>query len=338
MGRLLLTAIAGVAAMLAAPASAQEQNAYAAAVAARLAGQPAEARRLLLEWLKAHPADADARLQLAYADLALGNLDEAEAGFDAVLRIAPGYADAREGLSLVAARRRSSAPAAQGFALVEGAVSDLSGSARNWSEIGGELQVPAGAVTLGARADWYRRFGIEDVELTGRIAMHASENFWLRAHVGSTPKADFRPELELGSGVDVRLGKHGSTIVTLDGSWQRFPLQDVVTVSPSVTQYLADGKAWLTLRGIGVVADCGPLEVGVLLRADYQPEDDWRLFGGAANGPDTDLGVVTRVTSVFGGVEAPLGDRLAVIGSLAHDWRDGGYDRTEFRLGLRTSF
>ena len=324
--------------MVAPPVAGQVQNSYEAGVAARQAGQPAEARRLLRNWLSGHPDDVDAKVQLAYAELALGDLDAAETGFADVLRASPEYADAREGLALVAARRTSEPSNARGFALVEGAVSDLSGGARNWSEIAGEIEVPAGSVTLGARAGWYRRFGLEDVEMTGRIGLHPTENVWLRAHVGGTPKADFRPELDLGGGFDVRLGDRSSTVLTFDGSWQRFPVQDVVTISPGVVQYLYDGKAWLTVRGIGVVADGGPLEVGGLVRADYQPNDGWRVFGGAANGPDTDLGVVTRVTGVFGGVEAPLGDRFGVTGSVARDWRDGGFDRTELRLGLKARF
>lgn len=336
--RSLFATAAVIAAMLAAPVAAQEQNSYEEGVAARQAGQPAESRRLLRRWLAAHPDDVDAKVQLAYSELALGNLDEAEAGFAAVLRAAPEYNDARDGLALVAARRSSEALSPRGFALIEGALSDLSGGARNWSEIAGEVQVPAGSVTLGARAGWYRRFGIEDVEMTARIGLHPSQNLWIRAHVAGTPKADFRPELDLGGGVDVRLGNRSSTVLTLDGAWQRFPVQDVVTFGPGVIQYLPEGKAWLTLRGIGVVADGGPLELGALLRADYQPKDGWRVFGGAATGPDTDLGVVTRVTSLFAGVEAPLDDRFGVMGSIARDWQDGGFDRTEFRLGLKAEF
>lgn len=338
VGRSLFTAAAVLAALLSAPGSAQEQNSYEAGVAARQSGQPVEARRLLRAWLDAHPDDVDAKVQLAYAELAIGNLEEAEVGFAAVLRAAPDYADARDGLALVAARRNSVNPSDRGYALVEGALSDLSGGTSNWSEIAGEFQMPAGSVTLGARASWYRRFGLEDVEMTGRIGLHPSENVWLRAHAGGTPNADFRPELDLGGGIDVRLGSRSSTVLTFDGALQRFPVQKVVTISPGLVQYVADGKAWLTVRGIGVVAEGGPLEVGALLRADYQPTAGWRVFGGAANGPDTDIGVVTRVTSVFGGLEAPLGNRLGVVGSIGRDWRNGGFDRTEFRLGLKAQF
>jgi YaiO family outer membrane protein len=338
VARSLSTLAAVLAALLSAPVAAQEQNSYEAGVAARQSGRPVEARRLLRAWLAANPDDIDAKVQLAYAELAIGNLEEAEVGFATVLRAAPEYVDARDGLALVAARRNSANLSDRGFALIEAAVSDLSGSTSDWSEIAGEVQIPAGSVTLGARASWYRRFGLEDVEMTGHVGLHPYENVWLRAHAGGTPNADFRPELDLGGGVDVRLGNRSSTVVTFDGTWQRFPAQDVVTISPGIVQYMADGKAWLTVRGIGLIADGAPFEVGALLRADYQPNAGWRVFGGAANGPDTDIGVVTRVTSVFGGFEAPLGNRLGVVGSIGRDWRNGGFDRTEFRLGLKAKF
>jgi tetratricopeptide (TPR) repeat protein len=103
--RPLLAAALLAAGTIAVPAVAQEQNGYEAGVAARQAGRPADAQRLLQAWLDTHPEDADARLQLAYSELALGNLDAAEEGFAAVLRQAPDYLDAREGLSAVTARR-----------------------------------------------------------------------------------------------------------------------------------------------------------------------------------------------------------------------------------------
>jgi hypothetical protein len=136
----------------------------------------------------------------------------------------------------------------------------------------------------------------------------------------------------------LRITGGDATVLALDGAYQRFPLQDVVSINPSLIQYVANGRAWVTLRGIGVVADGGPLEVGGLLRGDYVPAPEWRVFGGVSNGPDTDLGVVTRVTGLFGGAEAPLAKRLGVTGSVTREWRDGGFDRTELRLGLKAHF
>jgi YaiO family outer membrane protein len=334
--RPLFAAALLLAGTLAVPASAQEQNGYEAGVAARQAGRAAEAQRLLQAWLATHPEDADARLQLAYAELALGNLDAAEEGFAAVLRQAPDYLDAREGLAAVAARRAGERRSS--IALV-GALSDLGAGARGWSEVALDAEFATGATTtLGGGATYFRRFGLDDVEFVARAGIHPSENLWLRGLMGGTPHADIRPRFELGAGADLRISGGDATVLTLDGAYQRFPLQDVLSVNPGLIQYVANGRAWVTLRGIGVVSDSGPLEVGGLLRVDYVPAPEWRVFGGVSNGPDTDLGVVTRVTGLFGGAEAPLGRKLGVTGSVTREWRDGGFDRTEFRLGLKAHF
>lgn len=338
MLRFAVAAAAGVTA-LPAPTAAQEQNAYEVGVAARQAGDAAEAKRLLSTWLTAHPDDVDARLQLAYADLALGDLDAAQAGFEAVLQQAPGYRDATDGLAAVAERRNAASDATHGFVLVEGALSDLTGGARGWSEVAGEFEGPVSErTTLGGRLAYYRRFGLDDVEMTGRVAVHPSDTLWLRGSIGWTPNADYRPEVAIGGGLDVKLAPDSGTALTLDGAWQRFPLQTVVSINPGVVQYLGNGEAWITLRGIGTIANGGPLEVGALVRGDHVPADGWRVFGGVSNGPDTDLGVVTRVTGLFGGVEVPLGRKFGAVGSVAREWRKGGFDRTEFRLGLKAKF
>lgn len=319
------------------PAAAQEPNDYQAAVTARTSGDSAKAKLLLLRWLERHPDDVDARLQLAFAELALGNLPAAESGFREVLRLAPEYADARQGLDLIAARRTRSGAEA-GHIAVEGALSDLAGGAQDWHEAGIDLDVPIGAdVTLGGRAVYHRRFGLKDTELVGRIGV-AADRLRLRAHVGTTPNADFRPELTIGAGFDYRLSSGDATVLTFDASYDRFPAQEVVTLLPGAVQYLDEGRAWITLRGIGTIADGGPLQVGALLRGDLAPAEGWRVFAGGSNGPDTDLGVVTRVTSLFGGLEMPLADRFGIAGAVSRDWRRTGSDRTEFRLGLKARF
>ncbi len=335
--RFLSGAVSLALALTSAAVNAQVQNDYEAGVAARQSGNPGVARRLLQAWLAAHPDDLDARLQLAYADLSLGLLDDAETGFAAVVRQAPDYRDAQEGLALVAARRTATRNERTGQFLIEGAISDLSAGS-DWTEASADVTLPAGArTTLGGRASYYRRFGLDDVELIGRLDRRAGDDTWLRAHLGGTLHADFRPKISLGAGVDRRLTDR-KTVLTLDGSYERFPLQDVVTVSPGLVRYVSNGRGWFTLRGIGTIADGGRLEVGGLLRGDFMPAEGWRVFAGAATGPDTDLGVVTRVKSLFGGVETPVTKLFSITGSVAREWRQTGADRTEFRLGIKTGF
>lgn len=327
-----------LAAAFAAPLSAQSSNDYEQAVAARQAGDAATAVVLLDRWLAAHPQDSDALVQRGYAHLALDNRQAAEDDFRAALLIAPDYEDARAGLALLA--DRSAAERSDGFLLAGGAWSDLGSGGQDWWEASLSAEAPLTAdLSLGGRASWYRRFGLEDVELEARIAAHPSDDLWLRASIVGTPSADFRPEIALAGGADLRVAEGAqATVLSIDAAWQRFPLQDIFTVTPGITQYFGDGRWSGTLRGIGIVPESSDFELGVLGRLDYATGARQRLFVGAAYSPDTDLGIVTRVTSAFAGAEFPLGDRFSVLPSIAHEWRDGGPDRTELRIELKTAF
>ena len=333
--RVILAALAALA--LPSAALAQQASAYDQAVAARLDGRPAEAAALLRAWLAEHPGDVDARLHLAYAELALGNLDEAEAGFRAVLAAAPDYADARTGLAQVDARRADGGPSQRAELTIEGALSALEGAASDWHEAGFRLRLPTGAATIiESGAAYYSRFGLEDVELAGAVVHRAGEDLWLRADASATPSADFRPRWGVGAGLDWRLrGGPAATVLTLGARHQAFPLQHVTTISPGLVQYFAGGRAWITARAFGVIPEGRDLQLGWLLRGDLAPADRYRLFAGIADGPDTDLGVVTDVTSLFGGFELPLGDRFGLIGSVGREWREAGADRTDFRMGFK---
>lgn len=319
-------------------AMAQEANPYEAGVAARLNGKPADAKRLLERWLSEHPDDIDARLQLAYAELALGKLDKAEAGFEAVLLAAPDYVDARSGLDQVRERRVQAGESRTAQIALEGALSDLSGNQQGWTEAALDIEIPTGDTILGGRVSHYRRFGLEDLEFTGRFGFHPSENLWLRLHMGTAPHADFRPQFEIGGGADLRLATTSGTVLTIETAYQKFPLQDVVSINPGIVQYFDEGRTWLTLRGIGTVAGDGPLEIGAIVRFDHAPRDRWRLFAGAATGPDTDLGIVTRVKALFGGIEAPLGGVVSGSAALSREWREVGVNRTELRVTLKARF
>jgi YaiO family outer membrane protein len=330
--------ILAVLAVWAGPLHAQQPSSgYEAAVTARRAGDLPGALALLDRWIAVHPEDSDALVQRGYVHLSLGDRQQAEQDFRAALAIAPAYEDARAGLALIK-ERENDVPG--GFVIAGGSFSDLDSGARDWWEASLAAEAPVSQeVSLGGRAAWYRRFGLEDVEIEGRTAAHPSDNLWLRASIGGTPSADFRPELALSAGADLRIADGpAATVLSLDTAWQRFPLQDVVSITPGITQYFGGGRWWATVRGIGIVPSGANLKVGVLGRLDYAPDDRRRFFAGAVNGPDTDLGIVTRVTSVFAGAEMPLGERWAILPSLAREWRDVGADRTEVRIEIKAAF
>ena len=337
MKRLLSQALTVVIAVCSSAVQAQTENDYQAGVEARRAGHPEEAAQRLRTWLANHPQDADARVQLAYAELALGDLVRAEADFNAVLAAAPDYKDASDGLALIAERRKAQPVAVRPTLAIDGAWSDLNHGAKDWYEASARLTAPVGhTATADLGGSYYRRFGLADVELSGMVSFKPSENLWLRAAGSVTPSADFRPRWGLGGGLDWRLhGGLSATVFTFDARYEYFPLQHVTTLSPGVVQYFAGGHAWVTARGYGIVPQGRAMQLGWMLRGDFEPAERYRVFAGAADGPDTDLGVVTQVTSAFGGVEIPLSERFSLTTSLAHEWRHAGSHRTELRMGLK---
>ena len=317
----------------------QTPHPYDEAVAARQAGEPGEAIALLEPWLAQHPGDADARVQLGYAYLAVGDLAAAEAEFRTVLSAAPDYADATQGLALVA-QRRGADSRRQSQMYIEGAASDLSGDRPNWTELtAGALVAPGPGVTLDLRASHYRRFGLQDVELAAGGTVQAGADTWLRFGASVTPSADFRPKWGMAAGVEQRVaGGSNPTLVGFDLRYERFPAQDVLLLSPIVTQYFANGRFSMTARVNAVAADGGSLRLGGSLRTDYFPGDRARFFLGAAAGPDTDLGVVTDTQTIFGGTELPLTGAVSLTAAASREWRDDGLDRTEGRLGVRFNY
>ncbi|MFB0613074.1 YaiO family outer membrane beta-barrel protein [Aurantiacibacter poecillastricola] len=315
-----------------APALAQD-SLYERGVAARLADDPELAASLLENWLAQHPGDVDALVQYGYALLALGRLDEARSAFESVLETAPDYTDAAQGLSLVVARRNSSDGAARGFVLVQGGLSDPQGQ-DNWHELGIVASLPIDReTTADVAGTWFERFGAEDAEVGVLVTHRATQDLWLRLGGSVTPSADFRPETGITAGFDARIAE--STVARLDGSWQRFPLQEVWMISPGFTQYFGGGRFAASLTGRIVSAEGEDAQIGGTLRADYLPRERTRLFVGVAAGPETDLGVVRDTTSAFLGGEIPLTEDLSLLGSVAQEWRENGGNRSEARIGIK---
>ena len=127
------------------------------------------------------------------------------------------------------------------------------------------------------------------------------------------------------------------TIATADVAWARYPCGEVWTVNPGLQQYLANGRLWLTARWINTFSG-GRHSSGWLARGDIQATEKLRLYGGAANAPDTSEGIVIDTFSLFGGLSYGISERQTVRLSLARDNRDGGRDRTQIGIGTGIRF
>jgi YaiO family outer membrane protein len=358
-----------VAAVLSSPLHAQQPvpGAYEQAVAARLAGRPDDAVRLLGPLVAAEPGNADAQVQLCYAQLALGRLDAAETAFRAALAAAPDYADAHLGLARVAQRRGDHAGAlaaldavgsgnAEAEALraqlaavpatlrwsidVDGGYAFVEGPQPDWKELAFQLRHAASERTaLAVRAELSDRFDRTDVYFEGLLDQQVGDGARAYLLLGGTPEADFRPQWQIGAGGSVKVTEGGNaTVLTLDLRHAEFVTGDVQTANPAIEQYLANGRAWITARWINVFDDFSGHQSGYLFRADVQPSDAVRLFAGFSNAPDTEQGVVIDTRSYFAGAVFDLGGNLTMRVSTAIEDSELGADRTQVGAGLGWRF
>lgn len=349
------------------PAAAQTaQQDFEAGVAARHAGHPEEALAHLGRAAAAEPKNADIHVQIGFANLAMGQLEAAEAAFRRTLELAPVYADARLGLARVAQRRGDHAAALAELDLIgpghaeagqlrrqiDAAVArqpwrwriDLDGSYSrienlpDWQSATLLVQHrPAANTTIGVTADTTRRFDRTDVYGEARVDYRFASWGNLYVLAGGTPGADHRPKWQLGAGASGRVhdGPY-ATILRLDLRQADYPTGDIQTVNPGVEQYL-NGRAWITAQWINVW-DSSTHSSGWLLRGDAMPTERLRLFAGAADAPDLDTGVVTRTTSLFGGLSIDVGDRYTLRLSYAHDDPEGPADRATMAIGMGYRF
>lgn len=338
------------------------QALYEAAVADRRAGRPADAVAKLERVLAARPDDLDARLNLGLALLALDRLEEAEAALSAVAARAPDYADARLGLARVAQRRGDLATArretaeavrlapgdaeaiALGRALAEPprwrldvgvARSELSGALPDWSE----ARVAVSGVITGpwsgtAAVEATERFGNRGTYLEGRVDRRLGRGGAYIA-VGHAPDADYRPELMLGLGGQLRLTDRASA--TLDASTARYPTGTVTAIQPGLLVEIVPDQVQIAARWIVVRDEGGEDRQGWSVQSRWQATPRLGLRLGYADAPESSEGVTVDVAAWSLGADIDVTDRLTLrIGAVLED--RGTYDRREANVGFGLRF
>jgi YaiO family outer membrane protein len=338
------------------------QSLYQSAVADRLAGRPAEAVPKLEQVLAARPDDVDARLNLGLALLALGRLDEAEAAFRDVTRQTPAYADAWVGLARVEQRRgdteaarrmaEEAARLAPGNAEVRSlqaslepppawrvdaaaARSRLSGGLPDWTEarVSVSRRLADGWSASGA-VEVTERFDNTDVYLETRLD-RAFDGGALYVALGGAPDADYRPEIALAAGGEMRLTDR--VAATLDASVARYPTGTVTGLHPGVRVSLPGDRVQLSARWINVRDENGVHRSGYAALARWRATDRIALRAGYADAPESSDGATVDVQAWNVGADLDLTERLILrIGLLSED-RDA-YDREELSVGLGWRF
>ncbi|MGZ9098170.1 MAG: YaiO family outer membrane beta-barrel protein [Brevundimonas sp.] len=343
-------------------AQADPQALYEAAVADRRSGRPADAVAKLEVVLATRPDDVDARLNLGLALLALGRLDEAEAAFAAVIARTPDYADAHAGLARIAQRRgdlatarRESAEAsrlaptdAEVAALarslteeprwrleVAASRSQLSGGLPDWSEARVAVSRSLGQRWNGALAiEATERFDNRDTYVEARLDRRLGRGGAYVA-VGGAPDADYRPELLLGMGGQMRLTDRLSA--TLDATAARYATGRVATIQPGVSIEVLPDRLQVAARWIAVRDETGDHRHGYSVQSRWQATGRLGLRLGYADAPESSEGFTVDVTSWNVGADISLTDRLMLrLGAVTED--RGTYERREATAGLGLRF
>ena len=331
---------------------------YAAAVADRRAGRPAQAMAKLQRVLQSRPADVDARLQLGLALLDLGRLDEAQAELTTVRNAAPGYVDAHIGLARVAQRRgdriAAAAHAAEASRLgpersdvrqlviatagpprwrldVDASHSSLSAGLPDWTEarLAAARRVGDDWTVSGA-VERTERFDRVDVYLEGQVSRQFAGGT-AYVGVGGAPDADYRPELALRAGAAWQVAP--AFTATIDGSVARFAAGEVSSLQPGIAADLFDGRLGLAIRWINVWDETGDRTEGYAVSARWAVTDRFRVRLDHANAPETSEGTVVDVSSVGAIAEWDLDERVSLRAGVLDEDR-GSYDRRAVNVGL----
>lgn len=340
--------------------------AYAAAVEARTGGRLAEALAMFDKLSRERPADADVWLNLGLTDLALHRYEEADRAFEAALRLAPTYRDARVGYARSALFRGRPAlardrlaplaedgevatlrtqiaaaiaerPAAWRFDIAH-ARSELSDGLGHWTATTVAVGRRSGDTSLSASAERTTRFGRTDVyvEALGARTFGSGMDAWLA--VGGAPDADYRPKASVRGGGSKAIGAAGDWTVRLgaDGGWARYAVGDVETVQPNVSaawkdRFTLSGRVFLTLD------ERDDFRRGYAVRGEWRVMETLRLYAGWADAPESSEGRTVTVRAASAGAAIDLTPRLTIQASFAHEKRDA-YDRDELALALTTRF
>jgi YaiO family outer membrane protein len=296
-------------------------------------GRFESARHDIVAILVARPADNDAKALMAQVDRAI-------AGRAAARRAAQQRAAAQ---AVVVENSPTPPPKVPRWRLdLDGGGSQLTGGRKPWLELNGRLGYAVTPdTTVSGGVDVFRRYGIVDTYMEGRVDHKAAPGLSGFIYAGGTPDAHYRPKVQVGGGVSARLyqqsGIIAATVFTLEGRYSEYVTGQVRTVKPGIEQYLFDGKVWITAQSINTVDEFGRYQGGYLARGDLMLRDDLRVFVGYSDAPENSDGYTVETRALFGGVVYDVNASTALRLSLSHEQR-ATFNRTTAGIGATHKF
>lgn len=317
-------------------------NGEAVVLLARLelaGGQPAAARHVLEPYLERAPESGEAHLLLGDAHAAEGRVQLARLQYERALE-ARGFAD------LAAERLRGLPTPPPRFRLtLAGSVSEYAASGRSgWREGLGELVYRLDERTQArGNLEVSHRFDEVDTYLAGAVDHRPSDDLTVTLGASVTPDADFRSRWSLGAGFDRKVldgGENfrGPTVLLGRVIHEAFDAGHTTGARLGIQQYLASGRAWVTVTAGGTRTVEGGLDPNAALRLDLGLTDSLRWSIGGAYGEESEVGVSARTRTVFTGFRLALSDTLAVFVDLAEEDRKDSPKRRSVTTGLVIDF
>jgi YaiO family outer membrane protein len=271
-----------------------------------------------------HPANADI-LALA-GDIAWygGDIATAHERYQGALSLTPDHSDSLQGLARTEAARKRHWRIDSGLDVSRFGPQGL----KEWQDSSLRIGYAPSDDTEIHVVGWQsHRFSLID----RYVEIGADQRFlpWLRgsAAVGMTPDGDFLPKrrFALGSAVRVRDDKGLLDATWLSLDWQRSAYRSgtVSYIAPGLQQYLFEGRVWTTARVLRVVDENGKSNLGYETRADWQVLDQFRIFIGYSDAPETNANITAYTSSRFGGVVVGLTPDIDVTlsASRGDPWR-----------------
>ncbi len=314
------------------------------------AGRYGDALRTVDAVIAEQPRNAEAYAIRGRTEYYRGRLDAASSAFTLALRIDPDNAEARDGLADVNKARKAPPPVdggkARAWRIDTGYVySQLSRlNLADWHE--GFIRIEhtwPGGTAVNLRLDASNRFETEETSVGLGIARRFSPASYGYLEGSVAPDGDFLPRSTVATGGSLRVldgsSGLGATVLSLDLRHRRYATGDVQNADPGITQYVLDGRFWVTAKWINAFdREVDRRLAGWYGRADWQVIPAFRVFAGASAAPETVSDITVDTQSWFGGLSVDLTSNVGLNVNMAHEDRENSYIRDVYGLGLTLRF
>ncbi|MCK5166993.1 MAG: YaiO family outer membrane beta-barrel protein [Rhodospirillaceae bacterium] len=191
------------------------------------------------------------------------------------------------------------------------------------------------------------RFATYDVSVGGGVSHNFGDGVYANASFYATPDADFlaRWAMQAGGGVKLwdgpegAMGAIGPTVATINILHKDYASGDSENIDPGFVQYFSKIPVWVSGKWINTFAKKpSKRTTGYSIKLDWQMLDNLRPFAGFAFAPESDNGVVTNVSTRFGGIIYDIEPDTSIRIDYAGEDRKGSYLRNIYSIGLSRRF